>query len=220
MQPNIIYMKITVLSLSLLLIMACKKEESKIMQNNLSKDNLIVKNDSLQTSTDSIKNIADIKKEYGNVNNLLTSKKLDSTSFTYNCDEREGEVTLYYQDENLKVIKDFYSEHSHFSSSTKYFVKDDQVFFIFNDETVWNFDDGGTPERPETKDDIKEKRIYILNNKAVQCFEKNYSIRSKGNNQDPGSIANKETKCDISELMKKYQLILKNKDKKGDINCL
>ncbi|WP_346985349.1 hypothetical protein [Chryseobacterium sp. POE27] len=213
-------MKITVLSLSLLLVMSCKKEGTKTLQNSDSKDSLTVNNDSLQVPVDSIRSIADIKKEYENVNNLLTSKKLDSTTFTYNCDEREGEVTLYYQDKKLKVVKDFYSEHSHFSSSTKYFVKDDQVFFIFNNETVWNFDDDGTPERPETKDDIKEKRIYILNNKAVQCFEKNYYVRSKGNNQDPGSIANKETKCDILELMKTYQLILKNKDKNGNINCL
>ncbi|WP_449387403.1 hypothetical protein [Chryseobacterium lineare] len=213
-------MKITVLILSLLLVMSCKKEGTKTLQNSDSKESLRVKNDSLRIPDDSIKNTADIKKEYENVNNLLTSKKLDSTTFTYNCDEREGEVTLYYQDKKLKVVKDFYSEHSHFSSSTKYFVKDDQVFFIFNNETVWNFNDGGTPERPETKDDIKEKRIYILNNKAVQCFEKNYSVRSKGNNQDPGSIANKETKCDISELMKTYQLILKNKNKNGNINCL
>lgn len=213
-------MKITILSLSLLLVMSCQKEESKTLRNSDSKESLTVKDDSLQVPVDSIKNIADIKKEYGNVNNLLTSKKLDSTTFTYNCDEREGEVILYYQDKKLKLIKDFYSEHSHFSSSTKYFVKDDKVFFIFNDETVWNFDDGGTPEKPETKDDIKEKRIYILNNKAVQCFEKNYSIRSKGNNPDPGSIANKETKCDISELMKKYKLILKNKNMKGEIQCL
>jgi hypothetical protein len=203
-------MKITVLSLSLLLVMSCKKEGTKTLQNSDSKESLRVKNDSLRIPDDSIKNTADIKKEYENVNNLLTSKKLDSTTFTYNCDEREGEVTLYYQDKKLKVVKDFYSEHSHFSSSTKYFVKDDQLFFIFNNETVWNFDDGGTPERPETKDDIKEKRIYILNNKAVQCFEKNYYVRSKGNNQDPSSIANKEIKCDISELMKKYGLIVKN----------
>lgn len=213
-------MKITLLSLSLLFIFSCKKEESKPGENKVYKDSLTVKNESTQIQNDSIKTIDDIKKEYGSLNDLLGSKKLDSTSFTYNCDEKEGEVTFYYQDKKLKVVKDFYSEHSHFSSSTKYFVKNDQVFFIFKDETVWNFDDGGTPEKPETKDDINEKRIYVLNNKAVSCLEKNYSIQSKGNNPDPNTITNKETKCDISELMETYQSIIKNKDKKGDINCL
>lgn len=201
------------------MIVSCKKENLKTTEKKSSEDSIINKSISINRN-DSIETIDDIKKEYANINNLLTLKKLDSSQFSYNCDEREGEVTLYYRDKKLAAVKDFYAEHSHFSSSTTYFVKNDRVFFIFNDETVWSFDDGGTPEKPETKDDIKEKRIYILDNKAVQCFEKNYSIRSKGNNPDPGSIANKETKCDISELMKKYQLIIKNKDKKGDINCL
>ncbi|WP_415327190.1 hypothetical protein [Chryseobacterium sp. MMS23-Vi53] len=214
-------MKIIPIILSLTLFISCKKEDSKNIQKNLSKDSLTVKNESISVQNDSIKTIDDIKKEYGNLNTLLASKKLDSTKLNYNCDqtEREGEIVFYYQDKKLKIVKDFYSEHSHFSSSTKYFIKDDKVFFIFKDETVWGFD-GGTSENPETKDDINEKRIYILNNKAIQCLEKNYSIQSKGKNQDPNSIANKDTKCDISELMKNYYLILKNKDKKGEIKCL
>ncbi len=210
----------TLISLSLLLAISCKKEESKTLQNKSSDNDTVTLKNDLKNQNDSVKTIADIKTEYARLNNLLISRKLDSTKFNYNCDEKEGEVILYFQDKKLAAVKDFYSEHSHFSSSTTYFVKNDQVFFIFNDETVWNFDDGGTPEKPETKDDIKEKRIYILNNKAVQCFEKNYSLRSKGNNTNPESIPNKEIKCDIDGFMKTYQLILKNRNKRGDIKCL
>lgn len=206
--------------LSLIMIVSCKKEDAKAIEKKQFEDPAINNNTSLITRDDSIKTINDIKKEYASINSMLISKKLDSTQFSYNCDEREGEVTLYYKDKKLAAVKDFYAEHSHFSSSTLYFIKNEQVFFIFNDETVWNFDDGGTPEKPETKDDIKEKRIYILDHKAVQCFEKKYSVRSKGNNTDPKKISNKETKCDIADLMKKYQLIVKNKDRKGGINCL
>lgn len=211
-------MKIILISLSLLFIFSCKKESQETLQNDRAAK--ISKGDSAEIKDDSIRTIADIKKEYTVISDLLDSKKLDSTIFNYNCNEREGEVTFYYQNKELKMVKDFYAEHSHFSSSTKYFVKNDQVFFIFNDETVWNFDDGGTPEKPETKDDIKERRIYILNQKAAQCFEKNYSIRSKGNNQDPNNVANKEARCDISEFMQKYHLVLKNKNTKGEIRCL
>lgn len=206
--------------LSLIMIVSCKKEDEITTEKKHSEDPAIYNNTSSITRNDSIKTIDDIKKEYASINSMLTSKKLDSTQFSYNCDEREGEVTFYYKDKKLAAVKDFYAEHSHFSSSTTYFVKNDQVFFIFNEETVWNFDEGGTPEKPETKDDIKEKRIYILDNKAVQCFEKNYSIRSKGNNKNPETISNRETKCDITELMKKYQLILNNKNTKGKIQCL
>ncbi|AZA57572.1 hypothetical protein [Chryseobacterium shandongense] len=213
-------MKITLISLSLLLAISCKKEKSKTLQNKSSDNDTVTLKNDLKIQNDSVKTIADIKTEYARLNNLLISRKVDSTKFNYNCDEKEGEVILYFQDKKLAAVKDFYSEHSHFSSSTTYFVKNDQVFFIFNDETVWNFDDGGTPEKPETKDDIKEKRIYILNNKAVQCFEKNYSLRSRGNNTNPESITNKEIKCDIDGFMKTYQLILKNRNKGGDIKCL
>lgn len=206
--------------LSLIMIVSCKKQDAKAIEKKQSEDPAINNNTSLITRDDSIKTINDIKKEYASINSMLISKKLDSTQFSYNCDEREGEVTLYYKDKKLAAVKDFYAEHSHFSSSTLYFIKNEQVFFIFNDETVWNFDDSGTPEKPETKDDIKEKRIYILDHKPVQCFEKNYSVSSKGNNKNPQTISNKETKCDIAELMKKYQLIVKNKDRKGGINCL
>ena len=212
-------MKNVLTILGLIMIVSCKKENLKTTEKKSSEDSIINKSISINRN-DSIETIDDIKKEYANINNLLTLKKLDSSQFSYNCDEREGEVTLYYRDKKLAAVKDFYAEHSHFSSSTTYFVKNDRVFFIFNDETVWNFDEGGTPEKPETKDDIKEKRIYILDNKAVQCFEKNYSIRSKGNNKNPENISNQKTKCTATEFIKRYELILKNKDTKGEIQCL
>lgn len=212
-------MKILLLTLSFLAIVSCKKENAETIQNNSGIDNVTI-NKSSETLNDSITSIEDIKKEYAAVNNLLSAKQLDSTKFTYNCDEKEGEVVLYYENKDLRMVKDFYAEHSHFSSSTKYYVKNNKVFFIFKEETEWNFDEGGTPEKPETKDDINEKRIYVLHDKAIQCLEKNYTIRSKGNNKNPDSVPNKETKCNISGLMKNYHLILKNKDRKGEINCL
>jgi hypothetical protein len=213
-------MKTLILSLSFMLIISCKKESGAGTQKQETvKDSVSGKNNSPTVQNDSIQSLEDIKKEYAAVNNLLTAKKLDSTGFTYYCNEKEGEVVIYKQDGKIRMVKDFYAQHSHFSSSTRYFIKNNQVFFIFQDETLWNFD-GGTPEKPETKDDITEKRMYILNNKAVQCLEKKYSVRSKGNNQDPNKITIRETTCDISELMKNYQLILKNKDKKGELKCL
>ncbi|WP_027379417.1 hypothetical protein [Chryseobacterium daeguense] len=212
-------MRILLTCLSLALFISCKKEKNKSIQKDDAKDSLTIKKESVEVKKDSITSVNDIKKEYAAVSTLLEAKKIDSTAFKYNCDEREGEVVFYYQDKNLKAVKHFYAEYSHFSSSTQYFVKNDKVFFIFKDETVWNFD-GGTSEKPETKDNIKEQRIYVLNDKAVQCLEKSYSIKSAGDNQNPNTIANKETKCDISELMKTYQQLIRNKNKKGEIKCL
>lgn len=214
-------MKILLTTLCFAVIISCKKESSKNIQSNSPKDSLTLKNESISVQNDSIKTIDDIKKEYASLNTLLTSKKLDSTTFTYNCDktEQEGEVVFYYQDKKLKIVKNSYSEHSHFSSSTKYFIKYDQVFFIFNDETVWGFD-GGTPENPETKDDVKEKRLYYINGKLEYCRDKKYTLRSK-NNSKPENVSDGESKsCNDAELRKTFEAILKNKDKKGDIQCL
>lgn len=210
-------MKITLLSLSLLLILSCKKEESKSNQNSSSKDSLMIKNDSVQS--DKIpQNIDEIKKEFAVLNEKLLAKKLDSTGFDYNCEEEEGEVHFYYENQKLKMVKHFYGD-SHFSSITKYYVKNDQVFFIFKDDTLWQFD-GGTPEKPITKDSINQQRIYLQNGNPIQCLEKSYTIRSVGKNVDPETVPNKEGKCDIKELMKNYQTILKNKDKKDKVMCL
>ncbi|MCS3529118.1 hypothetical protein [Chryseobacterium sp. JUb7] len=206
-------MKISPFILCLTLLICCKKESEKSIER---KDSLITRKDSVPTET-LPENIDEIKKEFAVLNDKLLSQKLDSTSFSYNCEETEGEVHLYYENQKLKMVKHFFAD-SHFSSLTKYYVKNDHVFFIFKDDTLWQFD-GGTPEKPITKDSITQQRIYLQHENPIQCLEKSYTIRSVGKNTDPGKVPNKEVKCDVKELMTIYQSILKNKDKK-DIPCL
>jgi len=178
---------------------------------------LTVKNDSVNHD-DSTQNIDDIKKEFTVLNEKLLAKKLDSTGFDYNCEELEGNVHFYYENKQLKMVKHFSSD-SHFSSVTKYYLKDGSIFFIFKDDTLWQFD-GGTSEKPITKDSISQQRIYLQNGNPIQCLEKNFTLRSVGQNIDPEKVPNKKTKCDIKELMTVYQSILKNKDKKDKMMCL
>ena len=210
--------------LSLVSIISCKKQENKNTQHSPSQDSLTTQNVSGNLK-DGSKTINDIKKEYSLVSALLASKKLDSTHFNYVCEDgMEGEVVFYYQDKNLKAVKNFYSEYSHFSSVTEYYVGKENVYFIFKQDTSWNFDTDAPKKsdgNSETKDDITESRIYLANNKPIQFLEKKYSVRSAGKNPDPDKIQNKETKCDTDKLMKTYQSIIKNKDQKGSINqCL
>ncbi|MEN4762420.1 hypothetical protein ABEG63_18975 [Chryseobacterium sp. C39-AII1] len=210
-------MKIVITTLCLALVISCQKESNSAIKNKPSKDSLTVKNDSTQ-SNENPQNIDEIKKEFALLNNKLLAKELDSTGFDYNCEEIEGDVYFYYENKSLKMVKHFFSD-SHFSSVTKYYVKNDKVFFIFKDDTLWQFD-GGTPEKPITKDSINQQRIYLQNDNPIQCLEKNFIIRSAGKNVDPETVPNKEGKCDVKELMKTYQTILKNKDKKDKVLCL
>lgn len=217
-------MKNTILILSLVSIISCKKQEVKDAQN-ISNDSLTTQKVSGDVKDTTGKTIDDIKKEYSETSALLASKKLDSTHFNYVCEDgMSGDVIFYYQDKNLKAVKNIYSEYSHFSSVTEYYVDKENVYFILKQDTSWNFDINAPKKadgNAETKDDITESRIYLANNKPIQCLEKKYSIRSAGNNPDPNKIENKEVKCDISKLMTTYESIIKNKDKKGKVNqCL
>jgi len=213
-------MKILFIAAGLLLLFSCKNKEDKINHKQpASKDSIISKNDTITTAaTDPVE---EIKKEYGNLQSLLESKKFSSKGFTYNCNEEpSGEVKFYSDKNEIKVIEHFYAEHSHFSASEKYFIKNGKPFFIFRQETVWNFD-GGTPEKPITKDDITETRLYLQNDKILKCLEKKYSIKSDNKAKpSPDTVPSKEVQCNTDEPMKTYRSLLRNKDKKGEIKCL
>ncbi|WP_426478474.1 hypothetical protein ACP3T3_03125 [Chryseobacterium sp. CBSDS_008] len=213
-------MKKLFLTASLLLIFSCKNDKDKTgHKESVSKDSLVVKKDSVQTSREDP--IDQIKKEYAALQAQLAAKKLNSSKLTYDCnDEPSGEVIFYSDKDGIKVIEHFYAEHSHFSASEKYFVKDGKPFFIFRQETVWNFA-GGTPEKPVTKDDITETRIYLKNNQPLKCLEKKYTIKSDQKEKTvPDNIPGKEIQCNVNDVIKTYQTLLKNKDRKGLIQCL
>lgn len=218
---KIITMKKVLLISGLLLIFSCKKEnEQKTVENSNPSDSLNLKSnvDSLHLKND-LTSINGIKKEYNLLNSKLIAKKLDSVSFKYECEERSGNVVYYSENGTLKVIKHFTAD-SHFSSTENYFVNEDQPFFVFKDDTVWSFD-GGTPEKPETKDDVTQQRIYFSDNKIIQCLEKKFTIKSSAATKpNPENIPNTESKnCSEKEVQKTFELLLKNKDKKN-IKCL
>lgn len=200
----------------LLLVVSCTKHRDDPHQSpsvNLpaaEKDHAL--SDKTPQSTD------EIKKEFAALNEKLLAAKLDSASFTYTCEETEGRADFYYENHNLRLVKHFYAD-SHFSSTTNYYVKNNNVFFIFKEETLWQFD-GGTPEKPITKDNISQQRIYLKNGNTIQCLEKKFTIRSAGKNVNPETVPNKKGNCDAKELMDIYQKILKNKDRKDKILCL
>lgn len=214
-------MKILVLTAGLLLFVSCKNEKDKIiLKKSISRDSSTAKKDSVKTNTTE-KPIDQIKKEYAVLQAQLETKKLSSSKFNYDCnDEPSGEVFFYSDKDGIKVIEHFYAEHSHFSASEKYFIKDGKPFFIFRQETVWNFD-GGTPEKPVTKDDITETRIYLQNNQPLKCLEKKYSIKSDLKEKTaPDTIPGKEIRCNVNEILQSYQSLLKHKDQKGSKQCL
>ncbi|MCX8532573.1 hypothetical protein [Chryseobacterium luquanense] len=213
-------MKKLILLPSLIFLFSCENKNKESIDVKSSSDSLqnISTKDSLKNN--SPQNIDEIKVEYESLNNQLIAKKLDSASFDYECDEISGNVVYYSSNGELKSIKHFYAD-SHFSSVENYYLKNGKPFFIFKDDTVWNFD-GGTPEKPETKDEVEQQRIYIVNEKPVECLEKKFTIKSSSkNNPKPENVQNIQSKnCSYSELQKIFEVLLKNKDKKGKTTCI
>lgn len=212
-------MKKVFLISSLIMIFSCQKKIDEKVSDSVDLLGSKVKSQSLDIKKN-LETVDGIKLEYNLVNAQLTSKKLDSASFEYECDERSGNVVYYSEKGKLKVVKYFQAD-SHFSSTETYFVDEGKPYFIFQDETVWSFD-GGLPDKPITKDDVTEKRYYIVDNKAIQCLEKKYTLKSNSeNNPKSENIPNKEMKnCSIVDLQKNFDLLMKNKNQKGTIKCL
>lgn len=211
-------MKKLILLPSLILLFSCDNKKKEPVTSSPS--------DSLETvsAKDSFfknnfpQNIKEIKTEYTLLNNQLIAKKLDSTSFEYECNEVSGNVVYYSSNGELKSIKHFHGD-SHFSSVENYYLKNGNPFFVFQEETAWSFD-GGTPEEPETKDDVEEKRFYYINDQLVSCRDKKYTLRTK-NQSKPENVSDGESKSsNDTELRKTFEILLKNKDNKGKTDCI
>lgn len=217
-HQTIYLMKILFLTAGLFLVFSCKNDKA-VHKKPASIDSSFEKKDSAQTNM-AADPIDQIKKEYAALQIQLETRKLSQSKFIYDCnDEPSGEVTFHSDKNEIKVIEHFYAEHSHFSGSEKYFIKDGKPFFIFRQETVWNFD-GGTPEKPITKDDITETRIYVQHGKPLKCLEKKYSIKSDQKEKTADNIPSKEVQCNADKLLTNYQSLLQHRDQKGQIKCL
>lgn len=214
-NSNNISMRKMLLISGLFLIFSCKKDIERKVSNLGSK----VKSHSLDIDNN-LNSVDGIKQEFNLVNSQLLARKLDSVGFEYECEEMSGNVIYYSEKGKLKAVKHFQAD-SHFSSTETYFLNDGKPYFIFQDETVWSFD-GGLPDQPETKDDVTEKRYYIVDNKVLQCLEKKYTLKSNSsNNPKSENVPNKELKnCSIADLEKRFDLLMKNRDRRGRGKCL
>nr|WP_314490766.1 hypothetical protein [uncultured Chryseobacterium sp.] len=215
-------MKKFLLLSGIFLIISCKKNnDKKLSDKSTLSDSIHLKTvKGSSPAEDDLSYVEGVKKEYNLLNSKLTAKKLDSLNFNYECEERSGNVVYYSENGTLKVIRHFTAD-SHFSSSESYFIHNGQPFFIFKEEAVWSFN-GGTPEKPETKDDVTQQRIYLSGKNVIQCLEKKFILKSDSSvNPDPEKIPNEENKnCSAKEVTETFALLLKNKNKKGSIKCL
>jgi hypothetical protein len=199
--------------------------ESSDLEKNSTSSETAPENTSTDTNQETVetrelKTVEDIREEYQNIQSKITNGKMDSSSFSYECDGEGGQ--LVYFSENAQLRKIIYSSgYEHGGITQEFFLKDNTPFFIFHDASRWVFDVDAKQEG-DTRDDMTEKRFYIIDKKLIQCLEKEFTIRSSiKNNPTSASVANKEVACsELTTLLKDYELALKYKNQTADIECL
>jgi len=154
--------------------------------------------------------IAGIKKAFTATNAKLLEKRLDSIAYQYDCNqERAGTITYFTEKGKLLLIKHSYNEYDHYSANDYYFISNDSLYFANLNSTYWSFESGSAAQAA-TKDEVTEKRIYIVNEQAELCLEKKYTIHS--NNKDPkiaAAMQNKQISCKtINPLLSDFNNLL------------
>lgn len=197
-------------------LIACKEKSKSdpAINSNLQKDSIKNSTQSLQD----LKTVEDIKKEYAFILSEIEAGSLDSISFNYNCyEEKKGTVTYFLKDDKIRKIKHAYTEYDHHHATDQYFIKNDSLFFVYYNQTLWQFDSPNV-----TKDQITEKRFYIINNKPVQCLEKEYFTRSSDTiTIQSNDIANTEVNCTtLQPVLENYTLLKKYSSQTQDLTCL
>jgi hypothetical protein len=165
------------------------------------------------------RSVADIQSLFTEISAKLDRKALDSTTFKYDCNgEKNGTVTYFSENGNLRLIEHRYNEYSHYSATDRYFSVNDTLFFAYQKSTAWSFESG--PEG-STRDNITEYRAYLVNSKPVKCLEKKYVIRSQvADKPKPEALPNKATDCSVvKSLLSSYEK-LKQYNGKTPPDCL
>jgi len=165
-----------------------------------------------------LRNMEDIRKEYSHVTSEVESNGMVSDFFIYNCHgEKKGKVMYFSDEAGLRLIRHTYDEYSHFSATDEYFVKDGFLFFVLFDHVSWSFEGEG-----ETRDDVTEKRFYIIEAQALKCLEKKFTVRSPSSADTRRQrAANKETDCSSLEaVLNKFELLSSYRSREKDPDCL
>lgn len=213
-MKNLIYLAVIITCFS------CK-ESSKSSKESTSEEQTTTNTEFQNIPSEALedlKNVADIKTEFAYITNKIESGNMDSNAFEYNChDEKKGKVTYYSEKGQLRMIQHTYIEYSHFSATDEYFIKNDSLFFVFNNHRLWSF-----VNQNQIKDDVTESRFYILDHKLVQCLEKKFTIISNDqDSQKSPAVSNKEIDCPSFEpISKDFELFVKLRNQKEDLVCL
>jgi hypothetical protein len=158
-------------------------------------------------------NVESIQTAYSNILSKATGGQLDSISFKYSCHgEKNGTVSYFTEQGQLRLIVHRYNGYDHFSADDRYFVKDSTLFFTITKSITWAFEDG---QEGATKDNISERRVYLVSGQPTKCLEKKFSVRSQAkDNPSSETVPNRQVDCpEAGTVMKQFLLLTKYRNK-------
>jgi hypothetical protein len=157
--------------------------------------------------------VSAIQKAYADIAAKLEHGDLDSTAFKYDCHgEKNGTISYFTEKGKLRLVIHRYNEYDHYSVVDRYYVRDSTMFFAHTNSVTWAFDGG---LEGSTKNNIKEKRIYLVDGKPIKCLEKKFIVLSAAaDNPSSESVPNREVDCpSIEAVLKPYRLLSKYRGK-------
>ncbi|MBF9255748.1 hypothetical protein I2I11_20790 [Pontibacter sp. 172403-2] len=97
------------------------------------------------------------------------------------------------------------------------YVEGDFLFFAFYRHVAWHFEGEG-----ETRDNVTEKRFYIIGGKPLQCLEKNFSFTSPASaDMRSRTAANRETDCSmLRAVLDSFKSLAKYRSQEKYPDCL
>lgn len=194
----------------------CKQHDTQESENHLVNKDSLDEKSNYNSAYRAPKDVDEVKQLYAIWKQKENQDILKKDSLDYKCkDEKNGTLTYFSEQGNLRIIEHHYSEYDHFSATDRYYIIDDKPFFIHSKEVAWSFEAEG-----KTKDNVTEYRGYIIEGTSVQCFDKKYILKSGSDtNPDPDQIPNKSSDCkNIQQLVAEYENLLKSK-KSRVFNC-
>ncbi|MDC3388299.1 hypothetical protein OAX11_02185 [Flavobacteriaceae bacterium] len=167
--------------------------------------------------------IKDIREKYSIITQSLNNNKYSEHKTSYYCmDAEDAAVSIYFDDNGIKLIKNILYRGGHSWKNEYYYVWENKLFFVYTQGGSWTYvgpnDNSNTAV---TVSKITEKRVYFNDEKAIRCLTKDYKSISNAEVKSE-NIPNKKTNCDkAQELINRYKKLftLKMLNKK-EFGCI
>lgn len=164
---------------------------------------------------DEAADLAAIRALYAKID-AAESAKTETITFALKDDPLEGTITRRSYEGGFSAIQVSYTAGDHGGSDQSFYFKGEDLFFIFTEDSSWQFAEGSTDEKPKTMDTLTQSRYYVKGGKIIQVLQRSATTNA-GKELDEliAKVENKKVQDDKKgpALLKRAAALLKIKTK-------